>query len=109
MSPVPKSCPDSPERLSIDQRKKRRQKRTAAFDIITDANEAAEREISAPLLKTFAAVIVREEAAGRDPKMPDQIITAHLVFIADPSRKPKLLFRHRPFGSDSVRNNPAAN
>ena len=71
MSPIPKSCPDSPERLSIDRRKKRRRKRTAAFDIITGANEAAERKISAPLLKAFAAVIVREEAAGRDPKMPD--------------------------------------
>ena len=77
--------------------KERRRKRTAAFDIITDANEAAERKISAPLLKAFAAVIGREEAAGRDRKIPNQIITAHLVFIADPIEETKISLPASPY------------
>jgi fructose-1,6-bisphosphatase/inositol monophosphatase family enzyme len=63
----------------------RSKEKTSAFDIVTDADEAAEREISARLVKAFpGAVIIGEEAAGRDPKMLDQITTADLAFIVDP-------------------------
>jgi fructose-1,6-bisphosphatase/inositol monophosphatase family enzyme len=55
----------------------RSKEKTSAFDIVTNADEAAEREIAERLLKAFPhAVIIREEAAGRDPKLLDQITTA---------------------------------
>ena len=59
--------------------------KTSAFDIVTDADEAAEREISARLLQAFpGAVIIGEEACAADPKLLDQITTADLAFLVDP-------------------------
>jgi fructose-1,6-bisphosphatase/inositol monophosphatase family enzyme len=59
--------------------------KTSAFDIVTDADEAAEREISARLRKAFpGAAIIGEEAAGRDADLMGQIASADLAFIVDP-------------------------
>lgn len=59
--------------------------KTSAFDIVTDADEAAEREISARLRKAFpGAALVGEEAAGRDPDLMGQIASADLAFVIDP-------------------------
>lgn len=59
--------------------------KTSTFDVVTDADEAAEREISSRLRKLFPkAVIIGEEAAERDPSMLAQIATADLAFIIDP-------------------------
>lgn len=59
--------------------------KTSAFDVVTDADEAAEREISARLRRAFpAAAIIGEEAAGRDPGLLARIASAELAFIIDP-------------------------
>lgn len=59
--------------------------KTSALDVVTDADEAAEREISARLREAFpGAAIIGEEAAGRDPGLMARIATADLAFIVDP-------------------------
>jgi fructose-1,6-bisphosphatase/inositol monophosphatase family enzyme len=59
--------------------------KSSAFDVVTDADEAAEREIAVRLLKLFPhAVLVGEEAAGRDPELLGKIASADLAFIIDP-------------------------
>lgn len=59
--------------------------KTSAFDVVTDADEAAEREISSRLRKLFpTAAIIGEEAAEREPELLAQIATADLAFIIDP-------------------------
>lgn len=59
--------------------------KSSAFDVVTDADEAAEREISARLRKLFPhAVLVGEEAAGRDATLLDKLATADLAFLIDP-------------------------
>jgi fructose-1,6-bisphosphatase/inositol monophosphatase family enzyme len=59
--------------------------KSSAFDLVTDADEAAERAIAAALRQAYpGALIVGEEAAGRDPGLLDRIGTADLAFIVDP-------------------------
>lgn len=59
--------------------------KTSTFDVVTDADEAAEREISKRLRAAFpGAAIIGEEAAERDPTLIAQIASADLAFILDP-------------------------
>ncbi len=59
--------------------------KSSAFDVVTEADEAAERAIADAILRAFpSAAIVGEEAAGGNPKALDQIATADLAFIIDP-------------------------
>ncbi|MFB9269174.1 inositol monophosphatase family protein [Bradyrhizobium erythrophlei] len=59
--------------------------KTSAFDVVTEADEAAEQVISAALLRAFpGAAVVGEEGTARDPAALDQVGTADLAFIIDP-------------------------
>src|SRR3712207_1512814 len=59
--------------------------KSSRFDVVTDADEAAERAISAALKTAYpAAVVVGEEAAARDGTLLGMIATADLAFILDP-------------------------
>lgn len=59
--------------------------KTSAFDVVTDADEAAEQAISAALRARFpSALIVGEEAAEADPGLIGRIAGADLAFIIDP-------------------------
>ncbi len=59
--------------------------KSSRFDVVTDADEAAERAISAALGAAYPrAAIVGEEAAARDESLLDAIGTADLAFILDP-------------------------
>lgn len=59
--------------------------KTSAFDVVTDADEAAEQAISAALRARFPdALIVGEEAAETDPGLIGRIADADLAFIIDP-------------------------
>jgi fructose-1,6-bisphosphatase/inositol monophosphatase family enzyme len=59
--------------------------KTSAFDVVTDADEAAERFIADRLCSQFpGGVVIGEEAAGRDPHLLDQIATCALSFVIDP-------------------------
>jgi fructose-1,6-bisphosphatase/inositol monophosphatase family enzyme len=59
--------------------------KTSAFDVVTEADEAAEHVISAALLREFpGAAVIGEEGTARDPAALDPIGTAELAFIIDP-------------------------
>jgi fructose-1,6-bisphosphatase/inositol monophosphatase family enzyme len=59
--------------------------KSSAFDVVTEADEAAERAISAALLAHFpGAVVIGEEAVARDPGLLATIPDAPLAFIVDP-------------------------
>jgi fructose-1,6-bisphosphatase/inositol monophosphatase family enzyme len=59
--------------------------KTSAFDIVTEADEAAEAVIAAELRKAFPnALVVGEEATERDPSLLQMIGGAELAFIVDP-------------------------
>lgn len=59
--------------------------KASRFDIVTDADEAAEAAISAALQAAYpAATIVGEEATARDQGLLDAIRTADLAFVVDP-------------------------
>ncbi|WP_432728062.1 inositol monophosphatase family protein [Variovorax sp. W6] len=59
--------------------------KTTAFDIVTEADEAAELRISAQLRAEFpGAALIGEEAVFRDASLLAQIATADLAFIIDP-------------------------
>ncbi|WGR92724.1 inositol monophosphatase [Bradyrhizobium sp. ISRA443] len=59
--------------------------KTSAFDVVTEADEAAEQAISAALLRAFpGAAIIGEEGTARDPAALDHVGTAELAFIIDP-------------------------
>lgn len=61
-----------------------RQKKSA-IDVVTEADEAAERRITAALAKAFpGALIVGEEAASADPGLVDGLAAADLAFVIDP-------------------------
>lgn len=54
-------------------------------DIVTEADEAAERFICAELARAFpGAVLVGEEAAARDPALLHSLAEAELAFVIDP-------------------------
>lgn len=59
--------------------------KTSQLDLVTDADEAAERTIEADLLRAFPnAVVIGEEGVSRDPKLLDSLAEADLAFIIDP-------------------------
>jgi fructose-1,6-bisphosphatase/inositol monophosphatase family enzyme len=59
--------------------------KTSQLDLVTDADEAAERMIEAELLRVFPnALVIGEEGVSRDPKLLDGLGDADLAFILDP-------------------------
>jgi fructose-1,6-bisphosphatase/inositol monophosphatase family enzyme len=59
--------------------------KTSVFDPVTEADEAAERRISAALRARYpGAVIVGEEATAADPSLLDRLAEAPLAFVVDP-------------------------
>lgn len=54
-------------------------------DLVTEADEAAERFIGAELARAFPrAVLIGEEATTRDPTLLDRLGDAELAFVIDP-------------------------
>ncbi len=59
--------------------------KTSVLDLVTDADEAAERAIEAKLLRAFpGALVIGEEAASRNPDLLRGLGEADLAFILDP-------------------------
>jgi fructose-1,6-bisphosphatase/inositol monophosphatase family enzyme len=59
--------------------------KTGPLDLVTEADEAAERVITAGLRRLFpAAVVVGEEAASADPSLLAGLAGAELAFVVDP-------------------------
>lgn len=59
--------------------------KTAPGDLVTEADEAAERFIFAELQRAFpGALLVGEEAATRDPAVLSRLADAELAFVVDP-------------------------
>jgi fructose-1,6-bisphosphatase/inositol monophosphatase family enzyme len=59
--------------------------KSSIFDPVTEADEAAERFISAELGASFpGALIVGEEATSADPSLLDRLDDAPLAFVVDP-------------------------
>ncbi|WP_407926616.1 inositol monophosphatase family protein [Caenimonas soli] len=59
--------------------------KSSAFDIVTEADEAAERAITSRLNSCFPeAVVVGEEAADRHPELLQALGSAELAFLVDP-------------------------
>ena len=59
--------------------------KASAFDPVTEADEAAERAISAELRSHFpGALIVGEEATAADPALLHRLADAPLAFVVDP-------------------------
>ncbi len=59
--------------------------KSSRFDVVTDADEAAERAIAAGLAAAFpAGLVIGEEATAKDDTLIGKIATADLAFILDP-------------------------
>jgi len=59
--------------------------KSGPLDLVTVADEAAERAITAALLDRFpGALIVGEEATAADPALPSRLADAKLAFVVDP-------------------------
>lgn len=59
--------------------------KTGPLDMVTEADEAAERLITAGLLDRFpGCVVVGEEATAADPRRLDLLADADLAFVVDP-------------------------
>ena len=59
--------------------------KSGPLDLVTDADEAAERVIEAGLTRLFpGCAVVGEEAAAADPTVLDRLATAELAFVVDP-------------------------
>jgi fructose-1,6-bisphosphatase/inositol monophosphatase family enzyme len=59
--------------------------KTSSFDLVTEADEAAEHAISSELRSAFpGCCLVGEEAAAKDETVLGQIADADLAFIIDP-------------------------
>jgi fructose-1,6-bisphosphatase/inositol monophosphatase family enzyme len=59
--------------------------KSGPLDLVTVADEAAERAITAALLDRFpGALIVGEEATAADPALPRRLADAKLAFVVDP-------------------------
>lgn len=59
--------------------------KSGPLDIVTDADEAAERIIEAGLTRMFpGCVVVGEEACAADPAVLDRLADADLAFVVDP-------------------------
>ena len=69
------------QRLAAHQVKQK----SSSFDLVTEADEAAERVISDQLRVAFpGCTIVGEEATAKDSSLLEEIATAELAFIVDP-------------------------
>lgn len=59
--------------------------KSGPLDLVTDADEAAERVIEAGLTRMFpGCVVVGEEACAADPAVLDRLADADLAFVVDP-------------------------
>jgi fructose-1,6-bisphosphatase/inositol monophosphatase family enzyme len=59
--------------------------KSSVFDPVTEADEAAERAISAQLRASFpGALIVGEEATSAEPALLERLRDAPLAFVVDP-------------------------
>jgi len=59
--------------------------KTGPLDLVTAADEAAERAISAALRRAFpGSLVVGEEATAADPSLLDGLEAADLAFVVDP-------------------------
>ncbi|MFC0410559.1 inositol monophosphatase family protein [Roseomonas elaeocarpi] len=59
--------------------------KTGPLDIVTEADEAAERQITRELQARFpGCVVVGEEATAADPGLLDRLADADLAFVVDP-------------------------
>jgi fructose-1,6-bisphosphatase/inositol monophosphatase family enzyme len=59
--------------------------KSGPLDLVTDADEAAERAIAAALMARFpGCVVVGEEAAAANPDLLGQLTAAPLAFVVDP-------------------------
>ena len=59
--------------------------KSSALDLVTDADEAAERQITAALQGRFpGCLVVGEEATAADPDLPGRMAGAALAFTVDP-------------------------
>jgi len=59
--------------------------KSSTFDLVTEADEAAEAVIEAALMAAFpGAVVIGEESAHKNPALLDAIADAELAFIVDP-------------------------
>ncbi len=59
--------------------------KSSATDLVTDADEAAERLLTARLKETFpGCAVIGEEATAADPSLLDNIAEPRLLFILDP-------------------------
>ncbi len=60
-------------------------RKSSAFDLVTEADEAAEAVITTALIAAFpGALVIGEESAHKDPALLDTIADAELAFIVDP-------------------------
>ena len=60
-------------------------RKTSAFDLVTDADEAAERAMTTALAGSFpGALVIGEEACEKDPALLDTLGGAELAFVLDP-------------------------
>ena len=60
-------------------------RKTGPLDLVTDADEAAERVIAAGLAARFpGCVVVGEEGAAADPALLGRLADADLAFVVDP-------------------------
>lgn len=59
--------------------------KSGPLDLVTEADEAAERKITAALLVQFpGCVVIGEEAASADPSLLTRLQDADLAFVVDP-------------------------
>ena len=59
--------------------------KTSSFDLVTDADEAAEAAIAAALQREFpGCAVIGEEASARDPTLLDTLSKSDLTFVIDP-------------------------
>jgi fructose-1,6-bisphosphatase/inositol monophosphatase family enzyme len=71
--------------------------KSSAFDLVTEADEAAEAAISAALTAAFpGAVVIGEEGTHKEPALLDTIADAELAFIVDPVDGTRNFASHLP-------------
>jgi fructose-1,6-bisphosphatase/inositol monophosphatase family enzyme len=59
--------------------------KSSPIDLVTDADEAAERQITRELLARFpGCVVIGEEAQTADPALLEKLADAELAFVVDP-------------------------
>ncbi|MBV9703912.1 MAG: inositol monophosphatase [Methylobacteriaceae bacterium] len=59
--------------------------KTSALDVVTDADEAGEKAITAGLQRAFpSACVIGEEASEKDASLLDRLASVDLAFVVDP-------------------------